>query len=183
MSYTITKAILKFIFGKYTIDLSWPVVGTGTIKGRKNYMVDVPGVSSKDFSRTLWQLRQTKMVSFLEEGEKVRIVLTEAGKKKTLFYQLEDMVIKKPKHWDGTWHIVVFDIPEKKKQARNALTEKIRELGLLMFQKSVWIYPYDCKDEIDFIAQFFEVGRYVHYIVTKSITNDSLLRERFGFAK
>ena len=50
----------------------------------------------------------------------------------------------------------------------------MRELGLLMFQKSVWIHPYDCKNEIDFVASFFDVGKYIHHIVTKNMTNDDL---------
>ena len=110
----------------------------------------------------------------------MKIVLTELGKKRILRYKLEDMKIQKPKKWDGNWHIVAFDIPENRKAARNALGQKMKELGLLPFQKSLWIYPYDCKDEIDFIAGVFEVGKYVHYIITRSITNDELLRQRFN---
>ena len=181
MSYRISKAILKFIFGKYTVDLSWPVAGKTVNKKRVKYEIQMPGINSRDISRTLWQLRRTKLLEFREEGKMVKIVLTESGRKRVLSYQLDEMVIKEPKRWDGDWHIVVFDIPEKKKAARNALAEKMRQLGLVLFQKSVWIYPYSCKDEIDFIAKVFEVEKYVHYIETKSITNDDLLRSRFGF--
>ena len=180
MSYKISRAILKFIFGKYAVDLSWPVVGTTVNKRRVKYEIQMPGINSRDISRTLWQLRRTKLLEFREEGERVKIVLTESGRKRVLSYQLDEMVIKEPKRWDGNWHIVVFDIPEKKKSARNALAEKMKDLGLVLFQKSVWIYPYNCQDEVDSVAEIFEVGKYVHYIITRSITYDRLLRGKFG---
>lgn len=179
--YRAAKNIFKFLFGEYFVDLDPPVVGVVKNNRGLKYNLKIPNISSRDFSRVLWRWRQTKIIKFREEKSgRVRIVLTEQGKKKLLEYQLDDMVIKKPKSWDGNWHIVIFDIPEKMKAARNALAGKIKSLGLVAFQKSVLIYPYHCRDEIDFVAQLFGVGRYVHYIITRSITNDELLRKRFG---
>ncbi|MBI2052271.1 MAG: hypothetical protein HYT38_01155 [Candidatus Sungbacteria bacterium] len=182
MAYTITKIILKAIFGRYFFDPFYvPVVKT-TKSGRGlSYSIKVKGVSSRKISKVLWRLRQTRVLEFLEEDDdRIKIVLTEQGKKKILEYRFDSMVIKKAKKWDGRWHIVVFDIPENKKSARNGLGEKMRNLGLVPFQKSVWIYPYNCQNEVDFIAEVFGVGKYVHYIVTRSITNDDLLRSKFG---
>ena len=93
---------------------------------------------------------------------------------------MHELSLTKFKRWDEKWHIIAFDIPEKHKPARNALTAKMKELGLIAFQKSLWIYPYYCKDEIDFVAEVFNVGKYVHYIVVASITNDKLLRNKFN---
>ena len=180
MSYYLTRKFMEAIFGSSAGKYSLPIIGVGRTKRGVSYSIKIPGASSRDISRTLWRLRRAKVIEFYEEGEKVKIILTEIGKKRILRYKLEDMKIKKPKKWDGSWCIVAFDIPESKKVARNALDQKMKELGLLPFQKSLWIYPYECKDEIDFIANFFEVGKYVHYIVTKNITNDELLRQRFN---
>ena len=56
---------------------------------------------------------------------------------------------------DGEWRIVIFDIPEKFKKAREALRMKLKELGFLELQKSVFIFPYECEDEINFIVEVF----------------------------
>ena len=40
------------------------------------------------------------------------------------------MKINIPPKWDGFWRIVIFDVPEKFKKARNALSKKIKDLGL-----------------------------------------------------
>ena len=46
------------------------------------------------------------------------------------------MKINIPPKWDGFWRIVIFDVPEKFKKARNALSKKIKDLGLFPLQKA-----------------------------------------------
>ena len=57
------------------------------------------------------------------------------------------------KKWDGSWRVVVFDIPEKKKKVRRTLRAKLLELGFGMMQWSVYISPhdiiYDLKEFLD----------------------------------
>ena len=45
------------------------------------------------------------------------------------------------KHWDKTWHLVNFDIPETMHRQRDILREKLKSLGFGMMQQSVWISP------------------------------------------
>ena len=184
MSYPLTKTILQGLFGARAITSYGPVIVGKAESGRiRKYKVNIQGVNSRDISRCFWKLRQKKIIELKEdEGGNIRIILTEAGKKRVLFYNLDNLKIKTPKRWDGNWHIVAFDIPEKNKAARNALGNKMRELGLLPFQKSLWIFPFNCKDEVDFVSDVFDVGKYIHYIVTRQITNDELLRKRFNLS-
>lgn len=102
-------------------------------------------------------------------------VLTEKGKKRALTFNFKKMKIKVPDVWDGFWHVVIFDIPEKYKWARLALRDKLLALGFFQCQKSVYIHPFPCEDEVEFISQFFEVGRYVRYGILKHITNEAEL--------
>ncbi|MEK7501244.1 MAG: hypothetical protein AAB642_03935 [Patescibacteria group bacterium] len=182
----VTRRILEGLFGKDPLKFSTnavsPVVAKRRSKNRLSYYgVEQIGVSTRQLSKTFWQLRQQEIIDFLEDKEgNIQIVLTEAGERKVLAYHLDNLTLKTPKHWDGYWRIVAFDIPERKKRARDALTQKMKKLGLMQFQKSLWIYPHECKNEIDFVAQIFEVGKYVHYIVAKNITNETLIRGRFG---
>ena len=135
------------------------------------------------FLQTLAYLRRKKYISYIEEKDgSVKIVLTEGGKKRALRYKLETMALPKTKKWDGKWRIIAFDIPEEKKAARNALREKMQSLGMVFLQKSLWAWPYECKDEIDFIAEVFGVGRYVHYIVAESITSEDYLKHNFDLS-
>ena len=92
---------------------------------------------------------------------------------------LKEMKIKE-NLWDGKWRTVIFDIPEKLKSARNALRDKLKEVGFHELQKSVFVFPYECKDEIDFIIEFFNLRQYVRYGIFDFIDNDLHLRKTFN---
>ncbi len=72
----------------------------------------------------------------------------------------------------------VFDIPEDRRESRDAFRARLRYLGLIQFQQSVWIYPYSCEQEIDFLAEYFKVNRFLT-ILTVKVQNDEPLREQF----
>ena len=105
-------------------------------------------------------------------------VLTNKGKIKALTYHFQEMKIKE-NHWDRKWRVVIFDIPEKIKTSRNALREKLKEMGFYELQKSVFVFPYECKDEIDFIIEFFNLRKYVRYGIFDFIDNDLHLKKIF----
>jgi len=137
-------------------------------------------VGAKDkyrVKRTICNLKEKRLVNFYENGV---IEITEKGKKKILQYDIEEMNIKIPAKWDGYWRIVIFDIPEKFKKARSALSKKIKDLGFFPLQKSVFICPFECRDEIDFVSEFFGVGKFTQYIVAKKIDSENFLKQYFG---
>lgn len=137
-------------------------------------------VGAKDryrVKRTIYNLKEKRLVNFSENG---LVEITEKGKKRILQYDIEDMNIKLPSKWDGDWRIVIFDVPEKFKKARNALSGKIKDLGFFPLQKSVFVYPFECRNEIDFVSEFFNVGKFVHYIVAKELDSEKFLKQHFN---
>mgnify|MGYP001612993350 FL=1 len=64
---------------------------------------------------------------------------------------------------------MIFDIPDKKNKERRAFSKKLKDIGFYPIQESVFIYPYDCRDEIDFICEFLLISRYVNYCVVESL--------------
>ena len=107
--------------------------------------------------------------------------MTEKGRVKALTYKFLEMKIKN-KEWDGKWRIVVFDIPEKIRRGRDALRWKIKGLGFYELQKSVFVFPYECKDEIYFIIEFFNLRQYARYGVLESIDNEEHLKKVFNLS-
>jgi DNA-binding transcriptional regulator PaaX len=132
------------------------------------------------FVKSLGYLKRDRLVSIAEKDGQHILTLSEDGKKRVLRFNLHQMTIKKPKRWDGYWRIVIFDIPERRKQGREALRSKLKELGFYQLQKSCFIYPFDCKSEIDFISEVLEVGPFVNLIVAKEIEGAPLLKKSFG---
>ena len=108
----------------------------------------------------------------------ITLVLTDKGKLKALTYRFEEMRIDR-KDWDGKWRILTFDVPEKVRWGRDALRDKIKKLGFYELQKSVFVFPYDCKNEIDFIIEFFNIRQYVRFGILESIDNEKHLKKIF----
>lgn len=133
----------------------------------------------KNFKQSLRKLKKEQLILIEKKGKQTVIKLSEKGKRKLLRYKLEELKINKYKKWDGWWRIVVFDIPEKKRLARDALRRKLRELNFYKLQKSIFVYPYDCKEVIDFIKILFEIDPYVNLILAKSIENEQKIKKFF----
>lgn len=134
--------------------------------------------------KAIKRLYQSKMIDmkYNKKKDAVTIILTDKGKKKALTYELDKMEIKKPKKWDGKWRIVLFDIPETHKKERDAFRYRLKQLGFFEYQKSVFVHPYDCKNEIDYIIEFWFIRKYVRFIVADSLDNELHLKKHFGLA-
>ena len=106
-------------------------------------------------------------------------VLSDKGRIKALTYHFEEMKIK-AMDWDKKWRMVFFDVPEKYRWGRDALRRKLKELGFYELQKSVFVFPYECEDEIDFIIEYYGIRKYVRFAVIENIDNDMHLKDRFS---
>lgn len=162
-------------------------VALGLSRTPKNYfkiLRDIPKewreIERKRLLSIVREFYNDRLVDYREnkDGE-VEIILTKEGKKKAIKYQLDEMEIKRPDRWDGKWRMVIFDIPEKKKKAREALRNKLKDLGFKELQKSVFIYPYECENEIDFITEVFEIRSYVRFGRLDTFTNEEQFKLKF----
>ena len=135
----------------------------------------------KRFYQNMAYLRQHKYITISEDKNGVAsIAITERGKRKLLQYNIQKMRIQKPRAWDNKWRMVMFDIPEKKKAGRNALSYKLKQLGFYHLQKSVFIHPYDCRKEIDFITHYFRISSCVSLIVAGRFDGDRKIQRLFN---
>ena len=105
-------------------------------------------------------------------------VLSVEGKKVALTYNLENMTISKH-HWDKKWRIVIFDIPEKLKKIREILRYHLKRLGFKELQHSVFVLPFECCNEIEYLIEFYNIRRFVRYIEAHHIDNELDLKRKF----
>jgi CRISPR-associated endonuclease Cas2 len=154
--------ILKFALmgsGILLINTLSPLSSALLIKGlMKDYFRD-KRFKREVFLQDLKRLQNRELIDYvvLPDG-KVKITLTKQGRKKVLAYDLDKISLKK-NSWDGIWRLVIFDIPDDQKKAREALRQKIKEMGFYSLQKSVFITPYECENEIDFVCSIFDIDR------------------------
>ena len=82
--------------------------------------------------------------------------------------------------WDKKWRIVIFDIPTDLHKERNRFRYKLKSLGFAMLQKSVFVFPYPCEEELGDLCSILKVGDYIDVIVAESIGfREKELREFF----
>jgi len=127
-----------------------------------------------------YKLRKQGLIEINNKNHQIYIKLTEKGKKKAGWLQINDLKIKRPKKWDKKWRIVMFDISQLKKAHREAFRGKLKELGFIPLQKSVWVNPFKCCDEINLLRDFFGLTEKELIMVTaEDIGRDSQLKRDF----
>lgn len=126
----------------------------------------------------LGRLAAKGLVTF-EEGDGKRYArITEKGER-LLQMETERTTMAKKRRWDRRWRVVIFDIPERRKNVRASLRRFMNEYGFVRLQDSVWIYPYDCEDLIALAKANFKIGADVLYMIVERLERDKHLREYF----
>jgi CRISPR-associated endonuclease Cas2 len=119
------------------------------------------------------------LVIFVEERGKRYARITEKGER-ILKIETEKEKMKGKRKWDRRWRVVIFDIPERRKNVRTRLRRFMDEYGFVRLQDSVWVYPYDCEDLIALVKANFRIGADVLYMIVEKIERDKHLREHFA---
>ncbi len=129
---------------------------------------------------SLYKLRRNEYIKLKYDSRRnvTKLELTSKGRKFFEHRQFEELKIPLPEKWDGRWHMLMFDIPEKSRTFRNALREKLKALGFFQIQKSVWIYPFECEKEMKYVCEFLGVKHFA-LMFTVRVENDAILRKHF----
>lgn len=131
--------------------------------------------------RIIKEFEQERLIDFKETVDGItKIVLSEKGQKRVLAFDIDNLKIKKPAKWDGIWRLIIYDIPHRRRRVRDTLRYKLKELGFYEWQKSVFVCPFPCRDEIDFVIEFFEIRPYVRYAELSNPTNEAELKLHFN---
>lgn len=130
--------------------------------------------------RLVKEFHRDRLVDYVEQKNGLtKIVLSEAGRQRAIEFRINAMKINKPLRWDKRWRVVFFDVPEKRRKIRDVFRSKLRDMGFFEYQKSVFVYPYPCYDEIDFIIEYYSARPYVRRGELLNLTNDAELKLHF----
>jgi len=109
------------------------------------------------------------------------LALTEKGRRyASRMDQKGRLQFARERKWDGRWRIVIFDIWERRRDARDRLRTRLQTIGFVKVQNSVWAYPYDCEELIAFAKTELKLGKGLLYLIAEGIEGDRELRKRFG---
>ena len=128
----------------------------------------------------LKRLHKQKLVRISRRNGQDVVELTRKGKMKRLAYNLEAMSIERPDRWDGRWRVIIYDISKLKRKSQESLRRMFKKLNLLPLQKSVYLSPYPCDREVEFLREYFDVSEEVIYIRADKIENEEYYKRYFG---
>lgn len=140
--------------------------GTGPLNWRTRHIIN--------------RFEKQKYVTVKESPDgAVTVKITKDGFARALTYKLESMQLAQPKQWDKKWRVVMFDVPDTYKKLRDIFRMRLKQIGLYQLQKSVYIFPYPCFNEVEFLRELYGIAFTVQYLLVEKIEQDSLLREHF----
>lgn len=136
-------------------------------------------VEKRFLSKKIYELEKNGIVKKYTENKKNIIRITPLGYRKAIKYALNNYRIKKPRKWDKKWRVIIFDIPEDKKNIRNVIRLKLKNCGFYQLQKSVWIHPFECKELIWSLKYTYSASAYIQYLIVETLETEINLVKHF----
>ena len=174
----ISKALLILLFAGAVVVAPGGVAGVVIVLSK--FFDPAEGdYSNQRVKKSLEYLKSRKLIDIQKQYGRDVYKLTKLGRRRASTI-VNSFVIKVPKKWDGKWRLVVFDIPVKKKSQADMFRQNLKDLGLANVQKSIWVHPYSCREQIYYLADKLKINPSVRYIVAEDVTGEKDLKKRFG---
>ena len=176
--YPAVKEILHILAAAGTIGISFAFPKAGSTIG--SLLLKGNSYQGWRINQITNQLVERKFIEIIyNDDNMITVKITTNGMVRALKYQLDSMIIKKPGRWDKKWRVVIFDIPEKYKKIREIFRMHLKQLSLYQLQESVYVSPYPCFNEIEFLRELYGIPLKVQYLLVVKIEDDDLLRSHF----
>jgi len=174
----ITKDVFRWLMitGAVAIAATSPYFVTNLLTVRKK----LNKYPKQKIRSAFYKFKKQGLINIRQENHQIYISLTDEGKKKAGWLQIDSLKIAKPQRWDKRWRMAMFDIAQTKKLSREALRGKLKEIGFRPFQKSIWIHPFNCEAEIELLRNFFNLSdKELRLIIAENIGEDNEWRRLF----
>lgn len=120
------------------------------------------GVSSQAARSTLSRLSRQGWIKAERRGRHSVYALTAQGR-----HLLEEGTHRifepRTKKWDGKWRVVVYSLPEKKRNLREALRRRLSFLGFGPLAPGTWLSPHDRQADLEKLLDDLKARPYVQY--------------------
>ena len=109
----------------------------------------------------------------LVERQKGRVSLTKEGRLIISGLMSKRKILEKK--WDGKYRLVIFDIPEIKKNSRRWLREELYLLQYIQLQKSVFIGKFPLSQDIVKDIKKMGLSDFVNYLLVEKVYDERRL--------
>lgn len=127
-------------------------------------------------------IKRMQKSGIIEESEhegEVVFKITEKGKLKLFRYKLDELTLNKA-GWDKRWRLVAYDIPRGKKNQADSFRLLLKKMQFLQLQKSLWLTPFPCTQEIEFLKSLYSLNDNVTILTISQLEGEAEYRKYFG---
>lgn len=136
-----SKGLAKYILLALEKSLEGYVRAEDFIYNPHKYLYGYPRKINKPLIlQAIKRLREKGLIEYVDLG-KVVFKLTDSGSDQVIRSKLK---LENKEVWDKIWRLVIFDIPEDQRLARDLLRFKLKEWGFVKIQRSVWATKKNC---------------------------------------
>ena len=139
---------------------------------------DLHNFTGEQLRAAVNELKRQKLIEKKGYENSVLVSLSEKGMLRAINYKFRRLNDKR-ENWDKKWRMVAFDIPRKCQKGRKALVYRLKTGGFYELQESIFLYPYDCKKEIDAFLRLLKLEKYVRFGLLDFIDNEDKLKFHF----
>lgn len=131
-------------------------------------------------AKYIYDLKRRNYIQETRTKKGREIQLTPKGQTEIIKYKIK-LKTKKPR-WDKKWRAICWDVPEISRKDRDYLRGKLRWLGFKELQKSLWIFPFNIKEEVKELVKLYkeDLAGDIRFLTIEKIENDSDLKEHFN---
>ncbi len=169
---------LGVLVGGIMVTPSFPIILGSILKLAEE--ITKKKIPKEKVKRVLKNLEKKEIIFIEKKGEKVFVHL-KGWNSTTLKYSLQALfdLKKKKKQWKGKWFLVIFDVPEVQRNKRDYLRRYLNDIGFYPYQQSVYLFPYECEQEIMLIKKIVESAKYISYIIAEKIEFEDKAKRYF----
>ncbi len=124
------------------------------------------GLSEQSIRSAVSRMCRMGLLKVRRDGLKSYYSLTKDGF--SLLEKGEQRIFeRKRNNWDRTWSIVVYFIPEEKREARDKLRQELSWMGYGPLSTATWISPHDLTKEVEELVTELQIKEYVQVFQAK----------------
>ena len=173
--------LLLSLFGAVKITAK-PFFKASPIYRKSVYDFEKSNIYDKsEINERIQYLKRMKLIkTFVENREKYAELQPAGFKKLKQLSQLsKESPPTRPKKWDRKWWLTVFDVPEKFRTARDSLRFKLQTYDFVKIQKSVYVFPFPCTDEVVALSKRLGIEKYVTIMIAEIIQGEENIIHKF----
>jgi phenylacetic acid degradation operon negative regulatory protein len=123
-------------------------------------LLELLGIGERAARSALSRMSSRGWLVARKQGRRSQYTLTAQGR--ALLEHGERRLFEPPfSDWDGLWRLVIYSLPESKRDLRHALRGQLTWLGFGPLAPATWISPHDRRVELEYVCDELGIRTYV----------------------